>query len=144
MGAALGAAAVILLEGKLRPRAFISFDYDYDEDLRAMLVGQSLNERTPFDFSDRSVKEAMTGDWKAKVRSRISNTDLMIVICGAFTNRATGVSVELEIAQALGKPYFLLWGRPNQTCRKPISALPSDKIYAWKWDLIRDLIAGHR
>ena len=42
-------------------RAFISFDFDHDEDLRNLLVGQAKNPDTPFEIADRSVKEAMPG-----------------------------------------------------------------------------------
>ena len=56
-------------------KVFISFDYDHDEDLRTMLVGQAKNADTPFELADRSVKEAMTGDWKKKVRDRIRRVD---------------------------------------------------------------------
>jgi hypothetical protein len=43
-------------------RAFISFDFDHDEDLRNLLAGQAKHPDTPFDFANWSVKEPMTGD----------------------------------------------------------------------------------
>jgi Thoeris protein ThsB, TIR-like domain len=125
-------------------RAFISFDYDHDEDLRVMLAGQAKNPATPFVMQNWSVKEPMTGDWKAKVRSRIRSTDLTIVICGAYTHTATGVATELTITREEGKPYFLLWGRPNAACMKPTTANASDKIYRWTWDNLKALIEGAR
>src|SRR5207247_369410 len=114
-------------------RAFISFDFDHDEDLRTLLVGQAKNPDTPFQIVDRSVKEAMIGDWREKVRGRIRNVDVVIVLCGEYTHTATGVSTEVEIAQELGKPYFLLWGRNGKTCTKPKAAKSTDKIYEWTW-----------
>ena len=71
-------------------RAFISFDFDHDEDLRTLLVGQAKNPDSPFEIQDWSVKEPMTGDWKAKVRSRIRATNLTIVVCGEWTHTAAG------------------------------------------------------
>lgn len=62
--------------------AFISFDYDNDEFLRTALVGQSNLPDSPFTFYDRSLKEHLTGDWKAKVKGRIQRADLVIVLCG--------------------------------------------------------------
>src|SRR6266849_5730228 len=50
-------------------RAFISFDFDHDEDLRNLLAGQAKHPSTPFDLADWSVKEYMSGDWKEKVRA---------------------------------------------------------------------------
>lgn len=125
-------------------RAFISFDFDHDEDLRVMLAGQAKNPASPFVMQDWSVKEPMTGDWKAKVRSRIRSTDLTIVICGQYTHTATGVAAELTITREEGKPYFLLWGRPNATCTKPTTANATDKVYKWTWDNLKALIEGTR
>ena len=50
-------------------RAFISFDYDNDQGIKELLVGQSKNSDTPFEIADWSVKEHLTGDWKEKVRT---------------------------------------------------------------------------
>jgi len=127
-----------------KKRAFISFDFDHDEDLRNLLVGQSLHSDTPFEMKDRSLKEHLTGDWKEKVRRRMDNVDLVIVICGEYTHTATGVAVELTIAREAGKPYFLLWGRSEKNCTKPTSALATDKIYKWTWDNLKALIEGAR
>ena len=65
-----------------KSRVFTSFDYDHDEDLRVMLVGQAKNPDSPFELADWSVKEPMTGDWEAKVRQRIKATDQVAVMCG--------------------------------------------------------------
>jgi len=40
----------------VKPRVFISFDFDHDEDLRNLLVGQAKNEDSPFEIKDRSLK----------------------------------------------------------------------------------------
>ena len=125
-------------------RAFISFDFDHDEELRDALKGQARNPDSPFNIADWSVQEAFTGNWKAKVRGRIRRTDLTIVICGEHTHTAKGVAAELTITQEEGKPYFLLWGRPKGTCTKPAMARSSDKIYKWTWENLRNLIAGAR
>lgn len=127
-----------------KKRAFISFDFDHDEDLRNLLAGQSQHPDTPFEIKDRSLKEHLLGDWKQKVRRRMDNVDLVIVVCGEHTQTATGVAAELTIAQEARKPYFLLWGRSGKTCTKPTSALASDKIYKWTWDNLKALIEGAR
>lgn len=125
-------------------RVFTSFDFDHDEDLRNLLVGQSKNPDSPFEMADWSVKEPMTGNWKEKVRTRIRQCDRMIVICGEHTDTATGVSTELSIAQDEGVSYFLLWGRSSKNCKKPSSARSTDKIYNWTWDNLKALIRGAR
>ena len=125
-------------------RAFISFDFDHDEDLRILLVGQAKNPDTPFNIYDWSVKAALTGDWKEKIRQRIRKTDLTIVICGEYTHAATGVAAEVTITQEEGNPYFLLSGRTDKSGRKPTSSRQSDKIYKWTWENLKQLIAGSR
>jgi Thoeris protein ThsB, TIR-like domain len=127
-----------------KKRAFISFDFDHDEDLRNLLAGQSQHPDTPFEIKDRSLKDTLPGDWKAKVRRRMDNVDVVIVICGEYTHTASGVAAELAIAREASKPYFLLWGRSDKTCYKPTSALAADKIYTWTWDNLKALIEGAR
>ena len=125
-------------------RIFTAFDYDHDENLRNLLVGQSKNEDSPFEMHDWSVKEPFTGDWKKKVRERIRKVEQMIVLCGEYTHLAAGVSAELTIARDEGKPYFLLWGYSGKSCTKPTSATKDDKIYSWTWDNLKALIGGSR
>ena len=125
-------------------KAFISFDYDHDADLKAMLVGQAKNTDSPFEIADYSVKDPLTGDWKKKVKDKLNLVGVVVVICGEHTDSANGVSVEVGIAQELDKDYFLLWGRSDKTCVKPKSAKSSDKLYKWTWDNLTALIGGSR
>ena len=87
-------------------RVFISFDYDHDEELKHALIGQSRNSDSPFSISDWSVKEELSGDWKEKVRTRLRRVDVIAVICGHWTDRATGVSTEVRIAREEGYHTF--------------------------------------
>lgn len=128
----------------VRPRVFISFDYDHDYVLKEFLVGQAKHEDSPFSIVDASVKEHLLGDWKAKVRARIRNADQVVVLCGQYTEGATGVNEELQITQEERKPYFLLWGYKDVRCTKPWAARPDDKIYKWTWDNLKALFAGQR
>lgn len=121
----------------IKKRAFISFDVDHDHGAKQMLAGQAQLPDSPFDFKDNSVKEHLTGDWKEKVRRRMDNVDIVIVLCGTITHTAAGVSAELEIAKEKGKPYFLLAAYADKTCTKPKSASPSDKVYKWTWDNLK-------
>lgn len=127
-----------------KKRVFISFDFDHDEDLRNLLVGQSKNEDSPFEIADWSVKEPFSRDWELKVRERIKKTECVIVICGNHTNTASGVSVELSIAKEERIPYFLLAGRKEGLNKKPQSATSSDDLYKWTWDNLKLLIHGNR
>ena len=116
-----------------KSRVFTSFDFEHDEDLRTLLVGQSRNPNTPFEIVDWSLKEALPGDWKAKVRDRIRRVDKVIVICGEHTDRASGVSAEVRIAREEGKPVYFIKGRPDKACKLPRAAHPRDRIRPWTW-----------
>jgi hypothetical protein len=127
-----------------KTKVFISFDFDHDEELKNLFVGQAKHDDTPFEITDISVKQTLLGDWKAKVRPKIRNAEQVVVICGEYTHTATGVSAEVEIAQELGKPYFLLKGRSDKTCTKPKSAKSDDSIYRWTWENVGKLLKGGR
>lgn len=127
-----------------KKRAFISFDYDHDLDLKNLLVGQSRNGDSPFEITDMSIKETIAKDWKENARRRIKGCDIVVVICGKYTSSASGVSAELKIAQEEKIPYFLLFGRANDRCVKPLAAKESDKMYRWTWDNLKQLIGGAR
>lgn len=127
-----------------KKRVFISFDYDHDEGAKIMLAGQAKLPDSPFDFTDASVKEHLTGDWKEKVRRRMDNIDVVIVLCGEHTHTAKGVDAELTIAQEKNKSYFLLTAYPDKTCTKPTSAQSGNKVYKWTWENLKTLIGGGR
>lgn len=137
-------AALLKIIQKTKKRVFISFDFDYDLDLKNLLVGQAKNDDSPFEITDWSIKDELSGDWKDKVRERIKLVSLVIVICGEHTDTATGVSAEVEITREEGISYFLLKGRSDKICVKPKSALPSDSIYLWTWENLKKLIGGTR
>jgi hypothetical protein len=124
-------------------RVFISFDYDNDDDLKTMLVGQARNPGSPFVIADWSIKVA-SPTWRAEARRRIRASDVVAVICGDQTHLATGVATELSMAREEAIPYFLLEGRSKGPIRTPTSALSTDKLYDWTWENLKLLIAGNR
>ena len=120
-------------------RVFTSFDRDRDRDLHERLIRDSRNADSPFEIADWSGRDV--GSWgmdaDESLRARIEQVDALIVICGEYTDSAVGVSLELRIAQDQQKPYFLIWGRREQTCTKPLGAKPGDGMYTWIWELLR-------
>jgi hypothetical protein len=127
-----------------KKRVFISFDYDHDEGAKIMLAGQAKLPDSPFDFTDASVKEPLSVDWKEKVRRRMANVDVVISLCGEHTHTAKGAAAEIEIAQEKAVPYFLLAAYGDKTCTKPTSAKSSDKVYNWTWNNLKTLVGGGR
>ena len=121
---------------------FVSFDYDFDNDLKNALVGQARMEDSPFEIADWSIKDA-SPSWRSEARNRIRRAQQVIVLCGEQTNKAKGVEIEVSIAKEEERPYFLLEGRSDKVCRKP-SGTGSDSMYDWTWDNLKILIAGGR
>ena len=122
-------------------RVFVSYDYDNDLDLKNLLVGQARNKDTPFSVEDWSVKYSSRG-WKSDARSRISRASQVIVICGHYTNKAVGVSAEIEIAREAGTRYYLLRGRKSGPVRRPQGTWFWETIHPWTWENLRAMTAG--
>jgi hypothetical protein len=121
-------------------RIFISFDLDHDEDLHDRLLEQSMSLASGFEISARSEARAMTDGWEEKLRRRICEVDEVIVICGEHTAASMRVSTELRIAQEEKKPYFLLWGRRESMCTKPVGAKRDEGMYSWTWEILQNQI----
>lgn len=127
-----------------KKRVFISFDVDNDQDIKVLLAGQAELGESPFEFVDASVKGHLAGDWKGKVKRRLANVEVVIILCGEKTHTASGVAAELSIAKDIKTPYFLLSAYPNKNCMKPTSATAGDKLYEWTWPNLKLLINGSR
>lgn len=128
----------------MKKRAFISFDYDHDYDIKQCLVGQARNPDSPFEITDMSIKEPISFNWKENARRRIKMCDVVVILCGEHTDTASGVTAELTIAQEEGIPYFLLRGRSNRPCAWPNHRYSTDKMYNWTWDNLKLLFQGAR
>jgi hypothetical protein len=123
-------------------RAFISFDYDNDARLKDLLVGQSKSPDSPFEVRDWSIKVA-SSTWREDARRRIRAAGLVIMLCGRYAHLATGMGIELSIAQDGLAPYFLLAGYQTGSTR-PTTARPTDKLYEWTWPNLMKLVGGAR
>jgi len=121
-------------------RIFMSFDIDNDGDLHDALLEQSLRGASGFEISARTQAGTMTDNWGESARRRISDSDEVIIICGELTSESPRVSAELRMAQEEEKPYFLLWGRRETMCTKPVGARPADGMYSWTWEILQNQI----
>ena len=111
---------------------FVSFDLDHDNDCKHRLLHEILPDKPHFSVDDWSIRE-VAADWKDKARKRISNVDLVLVICGEHTDVAPNVNNEIALAREAGTPYLLLAGRPGVS-KKPHAALDRDRVLEWKRD----------
>lgn len=70
-----------------RKKVFISFAIE-DMGIRDLMVGQSCNKRTPFEFADMSVKQPWDRAWKTQCRERIKSCHGVIVLVSKNTFEA--------------------------------------------------------
>jgi hypothetical protein len=118
-----------------RVRVFVSFDQENDRDLWDRLVAESRRPDSRFEIAGRSAGGSHS-------RGGISSVDEMIVICGKESDASVQMHAELAIAQELKKPYFLLWGRREVMCTRPLGSKPEDAMYGWSPSIIHKQIVA--
>jgi hypothetical protein len=119
---------------------FVSFDLDHDGDLCDLLLEQSGIAGFGFEVSGRSRARRVDDLPGEEVRRQIREADEVIVICGEHTEDSMRVSSELRIAQEEQTPYFLLWGRRESMCTKPISAKRDEGMFSWTSEILQNQI----
>ena len=119
---------------------FVSFDTEHDGELYELLLAQSGTTSSGFAVLGGSKRSTATDVWSDRARRRIREADQVIVICGEHTDAAMGVFAELRIAREEQKPYFLLWGRREIMCTKPVGAKSSEGMYSWTSQILQDQI----
>ena len=120
-----------------KPKVFISFDFDNDKFLRNSIVGQAKLSNSPFEMSDWSMKEAAPQrDWEARAKARISRSDMVIVIVGPKTHKASGVLKEIKMARDLNKPIYQVIGYKSGNYTPVPNA---GRLYRWNWENLKNL-----
>lgn len=123
------------------PRAFISFDFDHDENQKNLFVGQARNSNTPFSIQDWSAKSAMSQSrWEQIVEDKINKCNMVIVLSGKTMASATGVTKEIAMASDLGIPVFGVYVNGANTSSRLPSGLQRNRTISWSWDNIASAI----
>ena len=93
-----------------KKRAFFSFDFDEDQNLKHHMVGQMRLDSSLFEAADWSMKKAAPEqNWEQEAESRISRSDVVVVLVGPKTYKAPGVLKEVAIARRLGACAVYCW-----------------------------------
>lgn len=120
-------------------RVFISFAIE-DSKYRDFLVGQARNERSPFEFTDMSVKQPWDEQWKTQCRTKIKGCDGVIALISKNTKSADGQLWEIKCARDEG---IKIRGVYTNADDKP-SNLPSElsgiSVVNWTWPNIKSFI----
>ena len=123
----------------MNKKIFISFAIE-DEKLRDFLVGQSKNDKCPFEFYDMSVKTPWDSEWKTKCREKIRKCDGMIAIITKNSRTASGQLWEVGCAQEEGVPCKGIYGYADDKPSYLPVVLDNLSISNWKWDIIKNWI----
>ena len=114
-------------------RVFISFAIE-DKSLRDFLSGQAKNEKSPFEFTDMSVKEPWDSAWKTKCRTKIKGCDGMLIIVTGNTKKAAGQLWEIGCAKEERIPRRSVWGHSDDKPDTLPSELEGVRIMNWTWE----------
>lgn len=118
---------------------FVAFAKE-DESTRNLFTGQRVHPKTPFEFTDMSVKEPYSSEWKERVRTRIRRSDGVIALISSNTPNATGELWEIKSAVEEKKPLLGIWIETNY--RTKPSVMGSAPCKDWTWDNVAGFIDG--
>ncbi|MGX9427963.1 hypothetical protein [Bradyrhizobium sp. LeoA1S1] len=113
---------------------FVAFAIE-DEKIRDMIKGQSLNTRTPFEYTDMSVREAYTEEWKKKVRTRILRSDGVLAIVSKNSLNSSGQKWEIQCGKDEKKSVRGIWAYKEDRTN-----LVGVNTMVWTWENIANWI----
>lgn len=113
-------------------KVFISFAIE-DKSYRDFLVEQARSEKSPFSFSDMSVKSPWDEDvWKSKCKRRIESCDGVIVLLSKNTWKSGGTRWEIKCAKELGVPVVGMHIKKRDQGAIP-PELTGSRVFTWTW-----------
>jgi MTH538 TIR-like domain (DUF1863) len=118
---------------------FIAFAKE-DESSRNLFTGQRVHPDTPFEFTDMSVKEPYSSEWKEKVRTRVRRSDGVIALISSSTPKASGQLWEIKCAVEEKRPLLGIW--LEEGYRTKPTAMGSAPCKTWTWDNVANFIDG--
>ena len=122
-------------------RIFVSFPKE-DSKLRDLLVGQSENTNSPFDFTDMSVHQPWDNAWKTNCRTKIKGCDGLIAIITCNTCNADGQIWEINCADDEDVPVLCIKTSDYKPDDRTRSKISHRMVYNWDWETIEKFIKG--
>lgn len=123
------------------PRVFISFDFDHDEELKKLFVGQAKNSKTPFEIGDWSSKSALPqSQWETIINDKINKCHMMIVLVGRHMANASGVNKEIQMAKNNNIPFCGVYVDGAGNLSTLPNGLQRNRTIEWTWPGIASAI----
>lgn len=124
------------------PRAFISFDFDHNEGQKTYFVGQTINSRTPFSVEDWSSKQALAqSEWQRLIEEKMKKCNMMIVLVGRSMITASGVSMEIAMAERNNVPFFGVYVDGASSSSTLPRGMQRSRVIPWTWEGIASMIS---
>ena len=121
-----------------KTRVFVSFDFDNDKSLKDFIIGQSKNPDSPFEVTDWSMKEAAPEkNWEDEAEQRIKRAEVVLVMVGSETYRATGVLKEVAMARKHNKKIVQIIGYKDGNYTPVPEA---GQLYSWNWENLKNIL----
>jgi len=121
-----------------KKRVFVSYDFDNDKALKDFVVGQARLPDSPFEIIDFSLKEAAPlKTWEEKAQAAIRRSEIVLVMVGRYTHRASGVLKEVRIAREEGIPIVQVIGY-REGDYNPVP--DAGRLYRWNWENLKKLL----
>ena len=122
-----------------KKRVFIAFAIE-DKNARDFLVGQSKNEKCPFEFMDMSVKEPWDDEWKKKCRTKIKGCDGVIALLSKNSKNASGQKWEVKCSKEEGKKILGVYTTQDDRPATLPEEFDGIRKVGWKWETIKNFI----
>ena len=123
------------------PRAFISFDVDYNSNEKVLFEKNIKHSKTPFTIQDCSTEPSKPrSKWEAIVNEKIDKCNLVIVLVGKYMSSATGVAKEITSAHSQDVPVFGIYVGGADNSSKLPNGLQRNRTITWNWDSIASVI----
>ena len=124
------------------PRAFVSFDFDNNENSRILFVGQGKRDSpTPFEVHDWSSKTSLPqAQWESLISTKINSCHMLIVLVGQSMGSATGVAKEIQFANDNNVPIFGVYVDGAGTASTLPVGLARNRVIRWTWPTIASAI----
>lgn len=121
-----------------KKRVFVSFDFDNDRVLKDFIIGQARNPDSPFEVIDTSLKEAAPmKSWDLKALAAIKRSDIVLVMVGTNTHKASGVLKEVEMARKADIQIVQMIGYKDG---KYTPVPNAGRLYSWDWENLKKLL----
>jgi hypothetical protein len=124
---------------EMAKRVFIAFAIE-DEKARNLLRGQELNPQSPMDYTDMSVKEPWSEEWKTKCRERIKGCNGVIALLSKNSLNASGQRWEIKCAVEEKAPIIGVYIYSDDKSAPP--EMDGIRKITWTWDGIAAFVNG--